>query len=99
MAIEDAFVAAHCVATHATLEGARQSFDEQRVPRIAKVLQRVAFHRRVYHLPFPLSLARDLALSLRPKAAVARDLAWLYDWRPPVLGGPRGGVSDISRNG
>jgi len=99
MAIEDAFVAAHCVATHATLEAARQSFDAQRIPRIARVLGRVAFHRRVYHLPFPFSLARNLALSLRPKAALARDLAWLYDWRPPAIDGPRGTVSDISRNG
>jgi salicylate hydroxylase len=82
MAIEDAWVAAETVAGAATLAEAQQAFAAQRDPRIAKVLQRVAFHRRVYHFPFPLSLARDVALRLRSEASLSRDLAWLYDWRP-----------------
>lgn len=82
MAIEDAWAAAQTLAGAATLAEAQQAFAAERDPRIAKVLQRVAFHRRVYHLPFPFSLARDLALRLRSEASLSRDLAWLYDWRP-----------------
>jgi len=85
MAIEDAWEAAHAVATTANAADAGRLFAERRAPRIAKVLKRVAFHRRVYHLPLPFSLARDLVLRSRSKAALGRDLAWLYDWIPPTL--------------
>ncbi|WP_279483051.1 FAD-dependent oxidoreductase [Aureimonas sp. SK2] len=81
MAIEDAFVLAACLGASPSRAKALARYEALRAPRLGKVLQRVAFHRRVYHLPRPLSLARDAALALRSPASLRRDLAWLYDWR------------------
>lgn len=81
MAIEDAFVLAACLDDAVDRGSALRRYEALRAPRVGKVLARVAFHRRVYHLPRPLSLARDLALALRSPASLRRDLAWLYDWR------------------
>ncbi|GGD90576.1 salicylate hydroxylase [Aureimonas endophytica] len=83
LAIEDGFVLAHHLAEAADTAEAIRRFAADREARWRKVRQRVAFHRRVYHLAPPLAYARDLALRLRSPAALAADLAWLYDWRPP----------------
>ncbi len=81
MAIEDAFVLASCLERAPDPAAALVAYEALRAPRLARVLGRVAFHRRVYHLPRPLSFGRDLALALRSPASLRRDLAWLYDWR------------------
>ncbi|RIY03221.1 salicylate hydroxylase [Aureimonas flava] len=81
MAIEDAFVLAACLAGAGDRGAALERYEALRAPRLRRVLSRVAFHRRVYHLPRPLSYARDLALAARSPASLRRDLAWLYDWR------------------
>jgi salicylate hydroxylase len=85
MALEDAVVLAACVSSCTSLTTALSRFSDLRRPRIARVVRRVAFHRLVYHLPAPLSLARDLALARRSPASLSADLAWLYDWTPPRL--------------
>ncbi len=81
MAIEDAYVLAAVVDEGGDLPAALRRYEALREPRLRKVLARVAFHRRVYHLPRPISFARDAALALRSPASLRRDLAWLYDWR------------------
>lgn len=81
MAIEDAFVLAACVSDGAPPADGLARFEALRAPRVRRVLERVAFHKRVYHLPRPLSFARDLALAVRSPRSLRRDLAWLYDWR------------------
>ncbi|WP_416355174.1 FAD-dependent monooxygenase [Aureimonas phyllosphaerae] len=87
MAIEDAFVLAACVSGGGgyLADGLRR-FEALRAPRVRRVLERVAFHKRVYHLPRPLSFARDLALAVRSATSLRRDLAWLYDWRASAGG-------------
>lgn len=82
LAIEDGFVAAECLRGSADVASAWRWFEAIRRPRWQQVRKRVAFHRMVYHLPFPLTLARAAVLRLRPKEALLRDLAWLYDWTP-----------------
>ena len=89
MAIEDATVLAHHLSSAPDLASALSRYDGERVPRLAKVRARVAFHRRVYHLPMPLALGRNLVLATRSEGSLAADLAWLYDWTPPRLGAPR----------
>ena len=81
MALEDAWVLASCLATEATIHEAWKAYATARLPRIQRVLKRVRFHRLVYHLGWPLSVARDLGMRMRPAAATRADLAWLYDWR------------------
>ncbi|MBB3998312.1 FAD-dependent monooxygenase [Aureimonas pseudogalii] len=85
MALEDAVVLAACVSSGVPLPASLSRFADLRRPRIARVMRRVAFHRLVYHLPTPLSLARDLALAQRSPTSLRADLAWLYDWMPPRL--------------
>lgn len=84
MAIEDAAVLAHHLSRAPDAASALASYDDERIPRLAKVRARVAFHQRVYHLPMPFALGRNLVLALRSEQALAADLAWLYDWRPPL---------------
>ena len=81
MAIEDAFVLAACVSDGGSPAEGLRRFETLRAPRVRRVLDRVAFHKRVYHLPRPLSFARDIALAVRSPRSLRRDLAWLYDWR------------------
>ncbi len=84
MAIEDAAVLADALARAPNRSVALAHYEAERRPRIASVRRRVAFHQRVYHLPWPLNLARDAALSLRSPDSLQDDLSWLYDWRPPA---------------
>ncbi|MEF2546697.1 FAD-dependent monooxygenase [Aurantimonas sp. E1-2-R+4] len=84
MAIEDAAVLADALARAPSRSAALAHYEAERRPRIAKVRRRVAFHQRVYHLPWPLNLARDAALSLRSPDSLRDDLSWLYDWSPPA---------------
>ncbi|MEX6506535.1 FAD-dependent monooxygenase [Jiella sp. M17.18] len=83
MAIEDAAVLAASLATTPSTSAALAAYEAARRPRIDRVRERVDFHRRVYHLRFPLTLGRDAVLSLRSAASLRDDLAWLYDWQPP----------------
>jgi salicylate hydroxylase len=84
MAIEDGWTAAWAVAGAASPQEAARQYALARTERLQRVRRRVAFHRRVYHLPPLLAVARDLALRLRSGESVARDLGWLYDWVPPT---------------
>ncbi|MBB3935452.1 FAD-dependent monooxygenase [Aureimonas phyllosphaerae] len=86
IAIEDAFVLASCVSGGGSPADGLRRFEALRTPRVKSVLDRVAFHKRVYHLPRPLSFARDLALAVRSPTSLRRDLAWLYDWRASAGG-------------
>ena len=85
MAIEDAAVLAEALAETDDPRLAARRYEAERRPRIDKVRGRVGFHRLVYHLPAPFSLARNAVLALRPRDALRADLSWLYDWRAPAL--------------
>ncbi|ORE98055.1 FAD-dependent monooxygenase [Aurantimonas sp. 22II-16-19i] len=85
MAIEDAAVLAAALAETDDPRRAARRYEAERRLRIDKVRGRVGFHRLVYHLPAPFSLARNAVLALRPPAALRADLSWLYDWRAPAL--------------
>ncbi|MBB3951338.1 FAD-dependent monooxygenase [Aureimonas jatrophae] len=85
MAIEDGWVLASCLARSPDVERALHDYEAARATRVARVLSRVAFHRRVYHLPAPTSFARDLVLMATPAKRLNRQLAWLYDWRAPPI--------------
>ena len=85
MAIEDGFVLARHLSggiAREDVSGALSRFQSAREARLARVRSRVAFHRFVYHLPFPLSLGRDAAMAMRSPEKLRADLAWLYDWSP-----------------
>ncbi|BDA84930.1 salicylate hydroxylase [Aureimonas sp. SA4125] len=83
MAIEDGWTAAWAVGGATSPRDAAERYHAVRDNRLRRVRKRVAFHRRVYHLPAPLALARDTVLGFRSGESLARDLGWLYDWTPP----------------
>ncbi|MGF9691191.1 FAD-dependent oxidoreductase [Rhizobium sp. 0TCS1.26] len=84
MAIEDAWELAARITAGGDLGQALVDYEMIRKPRVAKVRARGSFNRFAYHLKGPLRLGRDLVLSLRPAAALAADLDWLYGYDPGV---------------
>ncbi|MFD2238461.1 FAD-dependent monooxygenase [Aureimonas populi] len=82
MAIEDAYVLAQSLCLEPDPRLALRRYEAERLPRLARLRSRVAFHRFVYHLPRPFSFARDAVLAMRSPSSLRDDLAWLYDWRP-----------------
>lgn len=89
MALEDAWVLASCIASKVTIHDALAAYAAIRLPRIQRVIKRVRFHRLVYHLGWPLSVARNLGMRMRPDAVMRADLSWLYDWRAEPMAPPR----------
>ena len=82
MAIEDAAVLANRLASELHLSQALIAYEADRRPRIRRVARRVAFHRRVYHMPTPVSFGRDAVLAVAPADTLRKGLSWLYDWSP-----------------
>ncbi|WP_062017562.1 FAD-dependent monooxygenase [Aureimonas sp. AU4] len=85
MAIEDGWVLAASLARALEPEAALTAYEAAREARVKRVLGRVAFHRMVYHLPAPISLARNLVLAVTPAKQLKDKLAWLYDWRASTV--------------
>ena len=81
MAIEDAFALAAHAAGAASIAEALDTFEAERLPRIARARARGKFNRFAYHARGPVRLGRDLVLSLRPPQSLAADLDWLYGYR------------------
>jgi salicylate hydroxylase len=86
MAIEDAAVLAKCVGETQqqggpTVPAALKRYARLRQPRVARVARAARQAGRIYHLPGPLALARDLVIKgMGPKRMLARE-HWIYDWR------------------
>ncbi|WP_158555087.1 FAD-dependent monooxygenase [Fulvimarina endophytica] len=83
MALEDGYVLAGIIASASDLLTVGPAFERARRGRIDRVRKRASFHRFVYHLPRPFSLARDAVMAATPKARLRDQLGWLYDWTPP----------------
>ncbi|SMC66931.1 FAD-dependent monooxygenase [Rhizobium sp. RU36D] len=80
MAIEDGFDLAALLAHH-PLQTALDRYQSLRQARAARVRQRGAFNKFVYHARGPIRMGRDLVLALRPPQSLASDLDWLYGYR------------------
>lgn len=77
MAIEDAEAIANAlVETDCEVPQAFRLYENRRLTRIARVWQESRKNSWIYHLPFPLSVARDL----RIKNSRPEDLLTRYDW-------------------
>jgi salicylate hydroxylase len=87
LAIEDAAVLARMLAELLTREGspgvraAMAAYAAARTARVARVQQASRINGRSYHLGWPLSLARDIALKRLGPDGLRRRYGWLYDWR------------------
>ena len=60
-----------------------------RMKRVARVARLSAQNAAIFHMDWPLSLARDLVMRLQGRTGHLRRLEWLYgfDTAPEVEGG------------
>ncbi len=86
MAIEDAVVAAHCLARMPDdAAGALKSYSALRRRRTRKVQRLAAKNGARYHLSTPAAIIRNAAMRAMGGAWLLRHYDWLYDWRPPAV--------------
>ncbi|NSZ16982.1 FAD-dependent monooxygenase [Agrobacterium vitis] len=81
MAIEDAFELADLVSSR-SIPQALAAYEASRQKRVSAVRKRGAINKFAYHAKGPLQIGRDVLLSLRSSDSFARDLDWLYGYRP-----------------
>ncbi len=83
LALEDAVVMGHCL--HATDDpaAALARFESLRTQRAARVQSASRRQGGIYHLPPPLSWARDAVLGAAPGTRLMAGYDWLYGWRLP----------------
>jgi salicylate hydroxylase len=84
MAIEDAVVAAQCLA-RAPDDPARalRTYAAMRRARTRKVQRTAVRNGMIYHLAGPLGSLRDQMMRAMGGARLLQHYDWIYDWRPP----------------
>ena len=84
MAIEDAAVLAHALASHPDdMAAALAAYQAARKPRVARVVRRGAFNHFTWHAGGAVAFVRNRVLSLAPPARLMHGLDWLYGWKAP----------------
>jgi salicylate hydroxylase len=82
MAIEDAAVLAGCLAaTPDDAPAALRRYEQARSARTARVQRAARRNDTVYHLPWPASVARDLAMGAMGNDRLLAHYDWIYDWK------------------
>ena len=83
MALEDAVVLGHCIATEPTIAQAFRAYERRRASRVARLARLSRRQGRIYHLGGPLRLARNAVMSALPPNLFLKQLDWLYSWQAP----------------
>ena len=78
MGIEDAAVLAPLLISEPSAESAFEKYEKRRQRRTARVARVSAGNGRIFHLPWPLSTARNAVIALQGSRGHLRRLAWLY---------------------
>jgi salicylate hydroxylase len=86
MAIEDAAVLAKCLSEKSNQgalapSSALKRYVRLRRPRVARVQRSARQAGRIYHLPGPLALARDLVIKAMGPSRMQSRQDWIYKWR------------------
>ena len=86
MAIEDAAVLAKCLSEKSNQgalapASALKRYVRLRRPRVARVQRSARQAGRIYHLPGPLALARDLVIKTMGPSRMLSRQDWIYRWR------------------
>ncbi len=85
MAIEDAAVAAQCLARLPDdAANALRTYSAARGARVRRVQRLAARNGERYHLRGVRAMLRDAALRYMGGERLLRHYDWLYDWRPPA---------------
>ncbi|WP_156385689.1 FAD-dependent monooxygenase [Devosia sp. Root685] len=80
MGIEDAAVLGPLLAEHAEPEAAFARYAAVRQNRVARVAKLSASNGRIFHMGWPLSLARDAVMRLQGPRAHLDRLGWVYGY-------------------
>ncbi len=84
MAIEDAAVAAQCLAQNPDdAASALRIYCAVRRARTRKIARLAARNGAVYHLAGAAAFARDAAMRAMGGDRLLKNYDWIYDWRPP----------------
>lgn len=78
MGIEDAAVLAPLLAEKQTAAEAFAVYESVRKPRVTAVAELSARNGRIFHLPWPASMARDLVMRSQGSRGHLRRLGWIY---------------------
>jgi salicylate hydroxylase len=78
MGIEDAATLAPLLIAEASAEAALEKYERGRRRRVERVARTSATNGRIFHMPWPLSIARNTVIGLQGKRAHLRRLTWLY---------------------
>jgi salicylate hydroxylase len=78
MGIEDAAVLAPLLISEPSAESPFEKYEKRRQRRTARVARVSAGNGRIFHLPWPLSTARNAVIALQGSRGHLRRLAWLY---------------------
>jgi salicylate hydroxylase len=78
MGIEDAATLAPLLLSEASAAEAFEKYARLRQKRVARVARISATNGRIFHLRWPFSMARNLAIRLQGRRGHMRRLAWLY---------------------
>ena len=79
LAIEDAYVlASELMADSDNPARALSTYENQRKPRTAKVQATARQNGDIYHMGWPMSVARDIVMA---RMNVVERYAWIYGWR------------------
>ena len=81
MGIEDAAALAPLLAGTETAEAAFSRYAEMRQPRTRRIAALSAENGRIFHLPWPLSVARNMVIRLQGPRAHLKRLNWVYSYR------------------
>jgi len=81
-AIEDAEVLAQCLSGNADKELALKAFEDQRLPRVERVVKTARRNGQIYHLSGIPALARNLTLNIISGEKLLQKQDWIYRWKP-----------------
>jgi salicylate hydroxylase len=82
LAIEDAAVLAKQLSSTADVPAALKAYEAARRPRAKRVQAAARSNGRTYHMPLPLSFARDVVIRHLGGEGLLDRYRWLYDWKP-----------------
>jgi salicylate hydroxylase len=80
MGIEDAAVLAQLLIDEPDAEMAFAKFEADRRARVARVARTALSNGRIFHMPWPLSIARDLVIAAQGGEGHLQRLDWLYSY-------------------
>ncbi len=81
LALEDAIVLAQHLSSGRPDAEALQRYADERRPRARRVQEASRRNGWIYHLGWPMSVARDSVMAAAPGTRLMAGLDWLYGWR------------------